>query len=269
MPKLPLALLLLAGCASTPAPQLDGALLPDLGEPDEPLSDSEKGAGPDASKLARALLSSTDLLDHHVISILRHHWPLTPKSIELNLLLAEAHARFVDSLDVKKKEDRLPHERHRTAGRFHAAEALQVNPESGPARYWQGVLLLYCADGEQSYGRLKEAQADFEKAEPLAGKVDDGGPARMRGRIYQETPGLLGGSNSKAIECYRRSLGIAPGRLKTRLWLAETLLADKQAEPARAELETILKAPEQVRKPTEDADVRRRAKALLEKISSK
>ena len=261
-------LLLLAGCSAAAPPQdADAPMLPDLGEADEPLSDSERGAGPDAARLARALLSSTDLLDHHVISILRHHWPLTPGSFELNVLLAEAHARHVDALDLKKSG--ALHASHRAAGRFHAGEALRLHPDSGPAQYWRGVLLLHCADGEQSLGRLKEARAALETAEAAAPHVDDGGPARMRGRIYQESPFLVGGSTPRALECYRRSLATAPDRLKTRLWLAETLIAASQPDPARAELEAILKAPPQVRRPNEDTDVRRQAKALLDKLASK
>jgi tetratricopeptide (TPR) repeat protein len=259
------AILALAAC-TTPSPgEGPGPGLPDLGEPDEPLVDSEKGAGSAALGLAEERLAGSDQGDHHVIAILRFHWPAMRDSARANLLLAEAHARYVDTLDLKK--DALHHERHRNAGRFHAERALRLDPESGAARYWLGVLLLFAADGEQSYARLKEALKALDAAERSVPGVDDGGPARMKGRIYQETPGFpFLGSKDKAIECFKRSLEIAPGRLRTRLWIAEAYVGEHKAAAARAELGSILAAPRNERRPREDGEVRLEAKALLLKL---
>jgi tetratricopeptide (TPR) repeat protein len=258
-------ILLLAACSGPSPEEAPGPGLPDLGEPDEALSDSETKAGSAALGLAEGLLAATDLRDHHVLSILRFHWPALRESARANLLLAEAHARYVDSLDLRK-EPHL-HERHRNAGRFHAAQALRLDPDSGAARYWLGVLLLFVADGEQSYARLKEALRSLDEGERSAPGVDDGGPARMKGRIYQETPGFpFLGSRDKAIECYTRSLEISPGRPRTRLWLAETYAANRQAAAARSELRSILDVPGGDRRPREDGEVRLKAKALLLKL---
>ncbi len=253
-----IGLLLAASCATPP----ETGGLPDLGEPDEALTETEKLLSP---KMAGV---RTEGAARRALSRLRHHWTAARESAELDLLLAEAHARFVDGLDLKREEDRPRHQRHRNAGLFHAREALRLDPDVSPGHYWLGVLLLHAADGEQSYGRLKEALFELNAAEALAPGIDDGGPSRMKGRIYQETPGFpFLGSQAKAIECYRKSLEIAPGCLRTRLWLAETYVADKQPEKGRPLLQEILDAAGPVDRPVENADLKRQAQDLLQKIA--
>jgi len=266
MKRLAWTLLALAACTGTPPPEDPRAQgLPGLDEPSERLRESDQAPGVDPVRLARTHLSQTDQEDHYVITLLREHWSALRDSAEGNLLLAQAHARVVDTLDAVK--DRKLHEQQRNAGLIHARRALALDPESGPARYWMGLLLLFVADAEQSYGRLKEALQVLDEAERRAPGVDEGGPARMKGRIYEETPGFpFLGSKEKAIECFKRSLAVAPGRLRTRLWLAETYARNRQPELARAELERILGTPVQGNHPREDEDVRRQAQALREKL---
>ncbi len=125
-----------------------------------------------------------------------------PASADLLVLLAEAHSRSLDRLDVHKPADLVAHEQHRTAGRFYGQEALRLAPGNGAAQYWLGCLLLHAAEAERSYGRLKEALPHLELAQKQAPATDAGGPARMLGRVYQETPGgLLLGSKPEAIKC--------------------------------------------------------------------
>lgn len=234
MKVLPPLLLALAACASPPP-------LPERAE---------------ALRLREARWAA----DLFGFTLLRLFGPFSPPPFEAGLRQAEAHSRRLEDLDLARPEERPLHDRHLRAGRLHAQEALRLDPDSGEARYWNGALLLHAADAERSYARLKEALAELLAARRLAPRTDSGGPDRMIGRIFQETPGFpFLGSRSKAIDHYLKSLEIAPRFALTRLWLAETYLADGQPGKAREEAARALESDA-------PADVARRAEALLRKI---
>jgi tetratricopeptide (TPR) repeat protein len=258
--------LLLGACAAGPDPVVPPGALPSMaqGGPGElpPLGPQEKSVAD-----ALDLLDRSDRDDLEAITILRHHWEKSPHSVEINTALAKAHARVVDTLDLKNPSDREPHASHRNAGVFHAREALKADPNHGAAHYWLGALLLFVADAEQSYGRLKEALKELDTAERLDPKVDLGGPARMKGRIYQETPGFpFLGSLSKANECFRASLKIAPEALLTRLWLAETLSSQKKPDEAKTEAERVTQADARPGFERTDHAIQKRAEDLLHRL---
>ena len=166
----------------------------------------------------------------------RARWIKDPASVEVNVLLAEAHARTLEGLDVKSPD----HERHRAAGLFHGQEATRLAPNSGEAHYWLGAVLLHTAEAERSMGRTKDAMTHLARAEALSPAVDSGGPARLQGRVLAEMPALVGGSKEKAEEAYQRSLKAAPGSLQTRLWMAELHIATGKRDLAKKELEGVV-----------------------------
>ena len=218
---------------------------------------------------ARALIDQRETpgaLDH-AMALLEGYFPAHPKSVALLVMLAEGHSRCLWVLDVKKQGDRAPHEQHRTRGRFYAQEALRLAPGDGVAQYWLGCLLLHAAEGERSYGRLKEALPHLELAWKQAPATDEGGPARMLGRAYQETPGgLLLGSKPEAIKWYKKSLEAAPTCMASRLWLGETYVAARQPALARPELERVLAMKPVAGHAIEEADYRRKAEDLIKKL---
>ena len=189
------------------------------------------------------------------------------RSPGLLVMLAESHSRSLEALDVKKQADLAAHEQHRTRGRFHAQEALRLEPDNGATRYWLGCLLLHAADAERSYGRLKEALPHLELAQKQAPATDDGGPARMLGRVYQETPGgLMLGSKPEAIKWYKKSLEVAPDSLSTHLWLGETYLASSQPALARLELKRVASMKLRGGHEKEDVQYRQAAEDLIKKM---
>jgi tetratricopeptide (TPR) repeat protein len=203
----------------------------------------------------------------HAIALLEAQLTKRPQSAELLVMLAEAHSRCLETLDVKKQADLAPHEQHRTRGRARAQEALRLAPNHGVAQYWLGCLLLHAAEAERSYGRLKEALPHLELAQKQAPETDDGGPARMLGRVYQETPGgLLLGSKPLAIKWYRRSLEVAPNAISTHLWLGETYVAASQPALARPELKRAVAIKPRVGHEKEEGDYRLKAEALIKKL---
>src|SRR5262245_32936433 len=225
-PGLSMLLLLLAtvGCASTPP-------MPDVhGWQGVQLSAAEQQTDPLPS--ARSMIEDRETpgsLDH-AIALLKWHVERHPESGDLHLLLAEAHSRSAEALDLAKKEDQGPHLYHRTEGLKHAQQALKIVPENGRAHYWMATNLLHAADGERSLGRAKEALAELDKADKLAPSVDEAGPSRMRGKVLHEMPSLFGGSLSKAIVSYRRAVEIAPESTTTHLWLGQAYVGAKQPE---------------------------------------
>lgn len=254
-----------------PPAQQTAPQLPDLGRPDAPLTEAEKKLD-----TAHALRLAADELAHrenrieHVIALLRYHWPSAHESAELNVLLAEAHSRVLERLDLGRKEDREPHRRHREAGKVHADAALHADPNRGDAHYWKGAVLLHTAEAESSYGRMKEGLQEMLSAEKLDPRVDHGGPDRMIGRVYQETPGWpFLGSRPKAIEYYKKSIDIAPHFALTHLWLAETYQADGQKDKAREEAGSAANEPPRKGHEKEDGETARKAEELLKKLEGK
>jgi len=236
-------------CAA-PAPEP----MPELGPQEVNPKDRDKQLGSDA----------------FVLSLLRFAGPAAPDPVDVNVRLAAAHSRILETLDASKKGERDAHRRHREAGKVFAREALRLDPNRGDVRYWYGALLLHTADAEQSYGRLKEALKEMIAAEKLDPRHDHAGPDRMLGRIYQETPGWpFLGSKSKAIEYYKKSLDLDPGFGLTHLWLAETYRADGQAEAARKEADRAAKEKPRPGHEKEDGDVIRQAQELLKKIDAR
>jgi tetratricopeptide (TPR) repeat protein len=257
-----------------------GACSPASGENDLAVSDpmpatvtlSNAENQVDPLRSARVLIDQRETpgaLDH-AIALLDGYLPQKPHSVEHLVILAEAHSRCLEVLDVKKPADRAPHELHRTRGRSHAREALGLAPNNGVVQYWLGCLLLHAADAERSYGRLKEALPHLELAQKGAPGTDEGGPARMLGRVYQETPGgFLLGSKPEAIKWYKKSLEVAPDSMSTRLWLGETYVAAGLPALARPELERVIATKPRAGHQKEEAEYRHKAEALIQKLPAK
>jgi tetratricopeptide (TPR) repeat protein len=205
----------------------------------------------------------------HAIALLNWHVERHPESAELHRFLAEAHSRAVETLDLKKAADRPGHELHRTEGRRHAEEAVKLAPDNGDARYWLAALLLHVADAESSLTRAREALGHIEKADQLSPGIDQGGPARLRGKLLQDIPGILGGSLTKAITSYQRSIAISPGCITTHLWLAQAYLDAKKPDLARKELDWVGAAKARKGHEKEDGEDKQTALDLLKKLDAK
>lgn len=164
----------------------------------------------------------------------------TDPSLPLLIALAKAQALLVDTYDLGNAVENQKHKEHREAGKLAANQALAIDPQSGPAHYWLGVLLLFSSDGEQSYSVLKRAVKELEKADKQSPEVDDAGPARMLGRVYQQTPGWpLLGSTSKSIEYLERACKEAPENPRNKLWLGLSYELAGKTKQAREQLELV------------------------------
>lgn len=241
------------------------------------LSDAERKLDDDG-----ALASGRDLLHRretpgaleHVVALLHEHraahHEVSIRSAELAALLAEAHARLADTLNLGRQENKERHRQHREAGIVCTEEAIRLDPQNGPAHYWRGRLLLCAAEAEQSYSRLKQAVEALEAAEHLDPGCDEAGPLRYLGRIYQKTPSWpMLGSTQKAIAHYERAAAIAPNNLQIRLWLGETYATHMQPEKGRAEWERVIAAPFRPGHEKEDGALKAQALVNLAALKQK
>jgi tetratricopeptide (TPR) repeat protein len=220
---------------------------------------------------ARKLLDLPEVAGNldHAETLLAWHVERHPENPELQLLLAEAHSRAAEKLELAKPGDRAAHQRHRTEGLQHAELALKMMPNNGIAHYWVAALQLHIADAERSLGRAKEAIKHLDRADELTPAVDEGGPARLRGKVLADIPALFGGSLSRAIASYRRSLEVAPYHITTHLWLGQAYLDAKKPDLARKELEAAATGKLRPGHEKEDGDDQKKAQELLKKLETK
>jgi tetratricopeptide (TPR) repeat protein len=252
------------GCASTQAE-------PATRHPSQDVQLSEAEKNEDPIPTATRLIEERETpgrLDH-AIALLEWHVDRRPESGELQQLLAEAHSRAAEMLDFSKPEDRPGHQHHRTEGRKHAEQAVKLSPDSGAAHYWLATNLLHAADAERSLGRAKDALKHLDQADRLTPKVDEGGPSRLRAKVLADIPGLFGGSTSKAIANYLRSLEIAPDCMTTHLWLGQAYIDAKKPDLARKEFEWVVAAKLRPGHEREDSEDRQKAQELLKKLEAK
>jgi tetratricopeptide (TPR) repeat protein len=267
-----LLLPLLAACAGSP--RSTDELPPDFSDEYE-LDAEELGLAPPAVLVeARRILDAREEEDdalEHAVAFLHHYRRLRlHRSAELDTLLAEAHARIVDALDLADADDAARHRRHRESGMAAARDALRLAPDLGPAHYWLGRLLLCAADAERSYGRLKKAIPELEEAVRLSPDCDGAGPACYLGRIYQETPGWpMLGSTATAIAWYEKAVARAPDEIRNRLWLGEAYAAARKPDKARAAWERVLAAPDRPGREEEDGTLKEQAEERMEKLKAK
>lgn len=204
------------------------------------------------------------------IALLGAHVSDPGQEVPMLVHLAEAHARLVDTLDLEKADEKPKHKEHREAGRKEARRAVELDPKNGPAHYWYGFILLFCADGEQSYGLLKQALGEMELADRLSPDVDGAGPARMLGRIYQETPGWpFLGSNRKAIEYFERAQKLAPAHLRNHLWLGLAYEYAGKKSAAREQLERVVASSPHPGHEKEEEAMRTEAETHLKALRSR
>jgi tetratricopeptide (TPR) repeat protein len=255
-----LLLLAVPGCLEPPEPQE---------RPEAPAQSApEVDPGVDPLKTGRDLIEHREEGDNldRAIRLLESQTTQNPQSAPLHALVAEAYSRSLEAMGDHKSEQRPKVRQILSKAKPHADEAVRLDPKSGEAFYWKGCLLLHEADVEKSLGRTNEALKALDQAEILDPSIDQGGPTRMKGRVYEELPGLFGGSTSKAIALYRKSLDVAPNCITTHLWLGEAYAEARKNDLARKELEWVVAAKPRPNHEKEDGDDQKEAAEKLKTL---
>jgi tetratricopeptide (TPR) repeat protein len=251
-------LLAVPGCLATPEPQ----------EPPPPVMASHEDQKADPLKIGSDLIEHREQGDNleRAIRLLEWHSLQDPQSAPIHVLAAEAYSRSLEAMGERKMQERAHVRQILAKAKPHADEALKLDPKSADAYYWKACLLLHEADIEKSLGRANEAIKLLDQAQALNPSVDDGGPARMKGRVLQELPGLFGGSTSKAIALYKKSLMFAPNCITTHLWLGEAYTDAGKVDLARQELEWVVAAKPRPGHEKEDGDDQKEAAEKLKSL---
>lgn len=132
-------------------------------------------------------------------------------------------------------------------GVYHAEKAMALGPEKPDSYYWRGVNNGKYGETRgvmKSLSLVKPIKSDMNKVIELNRAYEDGGPDRVMGRVYFKLPGIAGGSKDKSLEHLLKSKEYGPEDALTRVYLADTYLAKKEVEKARAELEYVLNLPD-------------------------
>lgn len=132
-------------------------------------------------------------------------------------------------------------------GVYHAEKAMALEPEKPDGYYWRGVNNGKYGETRgvlKSLALVKPIKSDMNKVIELNRAYEDGGPDRVMGRVFFKLPGIAGGDKDKSLEHLLKSKEYGPEDALTRVYLADTYLAQKEVEKARAELDYVLNIPD-------------------------
>ena len=135
-------------------------------------------------------------------------------------------------------------------GVYYGKKAIAAEPEKPDGHYWLAV-------NNGKYGETKGVMKSLSLVKPIKKSLikvieldrtyEDGGADRVLGRVFFKLPGLAGGSKDKSMEHLEKSKELGPDDPVTRVYLADTYLANDKIEEARAELEYVLNMEPDVR----------------------
>ena len=153
-----------------------------------------------------------------------------------------------------------------------SVRAARLEPERVEGHFWLGVNAALLARLENPFRALRHAlraRRELERAARIDAAYHAAGPLRVLGRLQHKLPRFLGGGRERARASLQRAIEIAPANTVTRLYFAEMLLETGDADQARLQLETILKAPPDPAWMFEIKRDQRLAREMLEKMELK
>jgi len=152
-------------------------------------------------------------------------------------------------------------------GVYFATKAVALEKERPDGHYWLGVNNGKVGETRgvlKSLSLVKPIKEAMNKVIELDRTYEDGGADRVLGRVYFKLPGFAGGSKDKSKEHLEKSKELGPDDPVTRVYLAETYLALKEVEKARAELEYVLNREPEARWVISLEESQQDARKLLE-----
>jgi tetratricopeptide (TPR) repeat protein len=152
------------------------------------------------------------------------------------------------------------------AGIAAARTAASLAPDKPEGHFWIAANMGALAEsfglrqGLKYRGDIKQALETVLKLDP---GFQQGSADRALGRWYFKVPGLFGGSDRKSEEHLRKSLTYNPNSSASLFFLAETLIALKKKDEARAVLQKLLEVPVDPDWAPEDREFKEKGKKLL------
>ena len=144
--------------------------------------------------------------------------------------------------------------------------AVAIAPNKPEGHFWIAANMGALAEsfglrqGLKYRGDIKDALEIVLRLDPayLQGSAD-----RALGRWYFKVPGLFGGSDKQSEAHLRKSLTYGPNSAASLYFLAETLIALKKKDEARAVLQKLLDAPVDPDWAPEDREFKAKGRKLL------
>jgi len=148
--------------------------------------------------------------------------------------------------------------------------AVELKSDGVEGHYWLGV-----SDGEygqakgmlKAYSMTKSIRAEMEAVIKINPAYQNGGAYLVLGRMDFELPGLMGGSNKRAIQEYEQGLKVAPSNPLIKTYLADSYIDAGRKEEARKLLTEVLNRSGD--ESPEMRDARKEAKKIYDKHFSK
>ena len=149
--------------------------------------------------------------------------------------------------------------------------AVKLQPDKPEGHFWLGA--NYGGEASRSTLASLAAVNDIRNEMEAVLKIDDkfmGGSAYLGlGRLYLQTPGVLGGSTTKAMENLKKGIEIEPKNSLMKYYLAEAYAADNRNAEARKAIDEVLQNTPDPKFIAEHNDAVKKANKLLEKISNR
>jgi len=144
--------------------------------------------------------------------------------------------------------------------------AIALDPGKPEGHFWVAANMGALAESFGLRQGLKyrgDIKNELETVLRLDAAFQQGSADRALGRWYYKVPGLFGGSDKTSEEHLRKSLTYNPNSTASLYFLAETLMALKKKDEARAILNRAIEAPVDPDWAPEDRDFKQKARALL------
>jgi hypothetical protein len=148
--------------------------------------------------------------------------------------------------------------------------AVELKGDGVEGHYWLGV-----SDGEygqakgllKAYSMTKNIRSEMDEVIRIDPAYQNGGAYLVLGRMDFELPGVLGGSNKRAIQEYEQGLKVAPSNLLMKVYLAEAYIDTGRKDEGRNLLKEVLKGSGD--QTPEMRDARKEARKIYDKNFSK
>lgn len=128
-----------------------------------------------------------------------------------------------------------------------ANRAIEIAPDRCEGHFWLGV--NYGLYGEakgkwKALGLIDDIKEEMNRALEINENCECGGPQRVLGRLYAKAPWFKGGSKSKAIEYFQKSMKLCPNDTQTRMFWADLYMEEGQKSLAEQQWRLVLKQAE-------------------------
>lgn len=155
------------------------------------------------------------------------------------------------------------------AGIDAARKAITLDDKRVEGHFWFAANQGEYADLKgalQSLNLVKTIRKEFEAALAINPAYENGAIYSALGQIDLNLPRLLGGNDRRGIERLEEGMKVGPNNAELAVTLAEVYGKKGRKDEARKLLETVISGSDPARSPTELAELRTKARSLLDKM---